>query len=1159
MKKTCFTELDLRNYALGASDDSTSEEIERHLAECPACEETLSGFDNSADTLMRHLPLAAGAPLESASVASDRPGWLEQLRGGPPGAAGRNSDPDVVSSALPFRALHELPAYELLGVLGHGGMGIVYRARHRQLNRVVAMKVLQPRLTAAVEARQRFEREIRILGSLHHPGVVMATDAGQIGSASYLVMEFIDGVDLARLVRRSGPLSVAEACAVGRDMADALAAAHRAGAVHRDVKPSNVMIDRTGRVKLLDFGLAQLATLSTDDPETSLGQLLGTLEYMAPEQARPEGLVDQRVDLYGLGATMFFLLTGRSPRGTGARRSLLEQLRSLSEDQPCDVRALRPDVPVPLSELIAALLSRDPAGRPASAEVVAQALSEWSGGNLAERVVDMAAMGDESQHPDSREEADRSLSRLLGIVPDEAPAAPGTVAEADVAVPTIASGKSTGRRIASLIALAACAAAIWFGVTIILETPNGTLRIESEVMGVRVEVLDEKDQARELTIDRNERETVLRAGQYRVRLAGEHDGLTISPTMITLRKGKAEVAKITRVPSETSHDHAHQETTAQAQVAIAERFFKGDPESVWQKRFDVEIDARAKIAAAEALATLATELQTEKRIERIVSIGAPLLEAGWGDDVLQVPLAGLVPTALQMGAGGGGGSNPPRGRGNRAGRGAASRQPTPSVPAEVLPGGSMSAFFLDGSRWHYSPALGSEWQGFLDLVDRDLAQIAARRLAENLGQRIAAGRPAESAFAALLVGGKLIGYHVKRDVTAVALLVAQLKVDHRGIDQTALAVLLQARFADRAGVDAQPQITGAMNALGSRLIDSPQGKSHTRMIAAWLNAAPILDVDPKIHAVLAYERLAIDPRTGLAEDFLPKQIDVEHPYRAAVRSHDDRLLAAYVSEANRRLAATGQDQRTIDAVIQSLDDPLRSRLPTDSWDVETTARLLADRLRQFYAGDAAIEDDKPETLGGITVSPPVTPAMILTNIVRITGTIPDFAHAGPPAVAERLRLWKQLQSSPDINDGNKMERHRAALASLLEIAPYESLEVVLAPEVSSLDVTHRIYSIMNPNPRAMRQNPSARPVDPLLLLAILADLCGHNDSQDEHFATIIADPDPPGQTLTIALRLNDILTGPTAIKPIAHDLLQKIRMRSQNGKLREAVQKIDPQ
>ncbi|HEY3969176.1 MAG TPA: protein kinase [Planctomycetaceae bacterium] len=1158
MKKSCFTELDLRNYALGASDDSTSEEIERHLAECPACEETLSGFDNSADTLMRHLPLAAGAPLESASVASDRPGWLEQLRGGPPGAAGRSSDPALAPSPLPFRALHELPAYELLGVLGHGGMGIVYRARHRQLNRVVAMKVLQPRLTAAVEARQRFEREIRILGSLHHPGVVMATDAGQIGSAAYLVMEFIDGVDLARLVKRSGPLSVAEACAVGRDMADALAAAHRAGAVHRDVKPSNVMIDRSGRVKLLDFGLAQLATLSTDDPETSLGQLLGTLEYMAPEQARPEGLVDSRVDLYGLGATMFFLLTGRSPRGTGARRSLLEQLRSLSEDQPCDVRALRPDVPVPLSELIAALLSRDPAGRPASAEVVAQAFSEWSGGNLAERVVDMAAMGDESQHPDSREEADRSLSRLLGIVPDEAPAAPGTVAEADVAVPTIASGKSTGRRIASLIALAACAAAIWFGVTIILETPNGTLRIESEVLGVRVEVLDEKDQARELTIDRNERETVLRAGQYRVRLAGEHDGLTISPTMITLRKGKAEVAKITRVPSETSHDHAHQETTAQAQVAIAERFFKGDPESVWQKRFDVEIDARAKIAAAEALATLATDLPPEKRIDRMISIGAALLEAGWGDDVLQVPLAGFVPTARQQGLAGGGFNSPRSGAGRR-GRGGAARRPAPSVPAEVLPGGPISAFFLDGSRWHYSAALGSEWQGFLDLVDRDLAQIPATRLAENLGQRIATGRPAESAFAALLVGGKLNSYHFRQDVSAVARLVTQLNVDHRGIDQTALAVLLQAKFSDQAGVDAQLQITGAMNALASRLVDSPQGTARMRMIAAWLHAAPILDVDPKIHAVLAYERLAIDPRTGLAEDFLPKQFDAEYPYRAAERSQDDRLLAAYVSKANRRLAATGQDQRAIDAVIQSLNDPLRSRLPTDSWDVETTARLLTDRLRQFYAGDAAEEVDMPEPSTGIPGCPPVTPAMIITNIVRITGAIPDFAHAGPPAVAERLRLWKQLQASIDLNDGKKMERHRAALASLLEIAPYESLEVVLAPNVPSLYVMHRMYYIVNPNTRAAQQNGNAPLVDPLLLLAILADLCGHNDIQDEHFAKIIADSNPPGQMLTIALHLNDILTGPTAIKPIAHDLLQKIRMRSQNGKLREAVQKIDPQ
>ena len=1038
-------------------------------------------------------------------------------------------------------------------------MGIVYRARHRQLNRVVALKVLHPRLTATVEARQRFEREIRILGSLQHPGVVMATDAGRIASAAYLVMEFIDGVDLARLVRRSGPLSPAEACAVGREMADALSAAHRAGAVHRDVKPSNVMIDRSGRVKLLDFGLAQLATLSADDPETSLGQLLGTLEYMAPEQARPEGQIDQRVDLYGLGATLFFLLTGRSPRGTGARRSLLDQLRSLSEDAPCDLSSLRPDVPAGLSDLIAALLSRDPACRPASAAEVAQRLSEWSGGNLAQRVADVAEMTEEGQRPDDRDAADRSLSQLLGFVPGESRGAGGAAEQPMIAAASSGSSppRRLIRRIAGLLALAACGAAIWFGVTIYLETQTGTLRIESEVADVRVEVLDEKDQARELTIDRNERETVLRAGRYRVRLAGEHDGLAISPDVITLRHGKQEVAKITRLPGGTRDaDVAHDKPSAPAKTPAAERLFKGEPESVWQQRFDAEIDAEAKLAAAQALVTLASELSPDRLIERVVSIGAALLESGWGDDVLQVPLNAFVPPYQAPGIG----SGPGFGGNNRAsGRGRGSRRSGDPAAGVVMPGWSASASLMNAARWRYSNSLDFAWRGFLELADRELAKVPAGRLADNLGQRIAGGKPSESSFAALLAGGNLISNHIKRDAPAVKKLLSHLSIEIRGLDQTALAVLLRVRFADRADVDAERKNATAMNDLASRLVGSAPGRVRSQMIAAWLFAAPGWPVDAKLHAALVCERLVTNPRQVLVDAFKPKDFEAKFPYRAGDRPNDDPFLAAFVAEANRRLNEAGGADRKMDPVVQSLDYVLRSRLPTDEWDVETTARLLTDRLRQWYVPDAEKTGDPIESAAPLSDVATVWPEILLTNIVRITGTVPEFARSGPPVAAERLRLWKQLQSSTDMEDGNKMQRHVAALASLLEISPYESLAIALAPRVPSLYMQDRIYYIENPVTRIMRHQDGGPPVDPLLLLAVLADLCGKDDSQDEHFSKIIAVVNSPGQMLTITQHLTDILTGPTALKPIAHDLLQKIRNRTQNAKLREAVAKVDPE
>ena len=318
----CPADQVLSRYAIGDLDDASSDEVERHLENCSACADSVARFDSTEDSLMRHLPLAAA----EADAPGEKPGWLERLRNGPPEEHASAAVPSAVTENRPA----QFSSYDLLGVLGRGGMGVVYRARHRQLNRIVALKVLHPRLTATPEARRRFEREIQILGGLHHPGIVMATDANRIDGAAYLVMELIDGIDLARMVRRGGPLTIAQACEAGRQMAEALAVAHQAGTIHRDIKPSNVMVDRHGRVKLLDFGLAHFAAISTESLETSLGRLLGTLDYMAPEQAESERPLDPRADLYSLGATLFYLLTGRPPHGDHSSGSLLQQLRSLA-------------------------------------------------------------------------------------------------------------------------------------------------------------------------------------------------------------------------------------------------------------------------------------------------------------------------------------------------------------------------------------------------------------------------------------------------------------------------------------------------------------------------------------------------------------------------------------------------------------------------------------------------------------------------------------------------------------------------------------------------------------------------------------------------------------------------------------------------------------
>ena len=556
MTPDCPTDQSLRMYAIGDLDEVLCEEIERHIGDCPACEETVAQFDGVDDTLIRHLPLAAGA---DARKVTEAPGWLARLRKGPPADVAVEDRPEDLepwpAATSEDSGPGELAAYELLGVLGRGGMGVVYRARHRQLQRHVALKVLNPRLMATPEGVRRFEREIRILGGLRHGGIVMATDAGRVRGSAYLVMELVEGIDLSRLVKQGGPLPISEACEIARQMAEALAAAHQAGTVHRDVKPSNVMIDAHGRVKLLDFGLARLAALTTQSLETSVGCLLGTLYYMAPEQADSDQPTDPRADFFGLGATLFYLLTGRPPRGGVQRASLLQQLSSLTADAP-RVSTIRADVPGELDDFLARLLTRNPQERPDSARAIAAELSQWAGGDLATRVQEFPKQT-EATPTDDGVAAQRSLSELLGS--DSILIGGNSLVSQDQPTAAVSRGSGRGRKWIWPTVLGSLAAvgAILFGVTIVLQLQQGILRIESEVDNVQVEIVDDKDQTTDLKIDRTGKETTLYAGQYRLRLAGQHDGMVLDNSTVTLTRGKQTVARITR----TGNDHTGAKTT----------------------------------------------------------------------------------------------------------------------------------------------------------------------------------------------------------------------------------------------------------------------------------------------------------------------------------------------------------------------------------------------------------------------------------------------------------------------------------------------------------------------------------------------------------------------------------------------------------------------
>lgn len=244
--------------------------------------------------------------------------------------------------------------YVVLDRLGKGGMGEVYKAQHRRMERVVALKVLPSQATKSEDAVRRFHREVKAAARLAHPNIVTAHDADEHKGVHFLVMEYVDGKDLAALVKERGPLSVVQALDCVLQAARALEYAHQQGVVHRDIKPHNLLLDRKGTVKVLDMGLARIeetvgaATTAPDDGLTMSGQVMGTLDYMSPEQALDTKTADCRSDIYALGCTLHYLLTGSPPYRTDTLAKKILAHRTHPVPSLC---AVRQDVPASLDVL----------------------------------------------------------------------------------------------------------------------------------------------------------------------------------------------------------------------------------------------------------------------------------------------------------------------------------------------------------------------------------------------------------------------------------------------------------------------------------------------------------------------------------------------------------------------------------------------------------------------------------------------------------------------------------------------------------------------------------------------------------------------------------------------------------------------------------------
>lgn len=277
-----------------------------------------------------------------------------------------------------FRPGQQLLSYELGPRIGMGGMGAVYQATHVWLGRQVAIKFIAPELMSEPETIARFTHEARAIGALDHPHIVRATDAGRAGNTHFLVTEFIDGIDLAQLVKRCGPLGVAEACEMIRQAALGLQHAHDQGLVHRDVKPSNLLVDRSGQVKIVDFGLARIVAGQTT--LTGTGQVLGTLDYLAPEQASDARQVSIRSDIYSLGCTLYFLLSGSPPFSGRAYETAASKIKAHLADTPPPLDRSRRKLPRGLMPYLEQMMAKSPNDRPASPSEVAAALTSYCRG-----------------------------------------------------------------------------------------------------------------------------------------------------------------------------------------------------------------------------------------------------------------------------------------------------------------------------------------------------------------------------------------------------------------------------------------------------------------------------------------------------------------------------------------------------------------------------------------------------------------------------------------------------------------------------------------------------------------------------------------------------------------------------------------------------------
>ncbi len=550
MKATCIPRADLGQFIQGQLASDRLSQIAEHVDSCEDCQDTVVALAADSDTFAGALQAAqVETPFEKeAALRQGIRRMGESLR-----RFSFRSDPEQTAAYI-----YQIGPYVLEESLGNGGMGTVYRAVHSKLKRDVAVKLLPETRWTNTAAITRFEREMEAIGQLDHPNIVRASDAGEDQGMHYLVMDYVDGLDLSRLSSRLGPLPIADACELARQAAEGLQYVHDNGLVHRDIKPSNLMLawNRAGNtfnsvhgdsphasLRILDLGLALLGDEHLQDvcELTSVGQLMGTLDYMSPEQGIDSHGVDHRTDIYGLGATLFKLLTGRAPYADPRYGSLIKKMTALATKSAPSVSEFRDDLPKPLVAVVNRMLVRDPDDRFGSAAEVAAALAPLAKGAQPGRLLErgLAAASSEEQS--------------LAVVQTFGPRPESRVSGQGEAQPRLSSGRGNGIR--RFVQVAAAAGAILLAAFVYyISTDYGNVAVTSEQKSLQVNIKRSDGSVQSLEVEHGENQTRVRAGHYVVEIEGDVSNYEITPAEFELRRGEQQAVAISLRDHSTTGD-----------------------------------------------------------------------------------------------------------------------------------------------------------------------------------------------------------------------------------------------------------------------------------------------------------------------------------------------------------------------------------------------------------------------------------------------------------------------------------------------------------------------------------------------------------------------------------------------------------------------------